>query len=47
MDWPERMELNPEVLTGKPAVKDCPTLTPDDIPACLQYASATVHAGSV
>jgi len=47
MDWQERIELNPEVLTGKPVVKDCLTLTADDIPACLRYASATVHAESV
>lgn len=62
MDWQERIELNPEVLAGKPVVKgtrlavefvvdllaqgwtvedilkNSPTLTADDIRACLQYA---------
>ena len=63
MDWEERVELNPEVLVGKPAVKGTrlsvqlilelladgwsaeevldqyPTLTRDDVLACLRYAS--------
>lgn len=71
MDWQERIELNPEVLAGKPVVKNTrlavefvvdllaqgwteeailknyPTLTADDIRACLQYASATLHAEKV
>lgn len=71
MGWKERIELNPEVLAGKPVVKgtrlavefivdllaegwteagilkNYPTLTADDIRACLQYASATLHAEKV
>ncbi len=71
MDWQERIELNPEVLAGKPVVKNTrlavefvvdllakgwteeailmnyPTLAADDIRACLQYASATLHAEKV
>ena len=63
MDWEERVELNPEVLAGKPVVKGTrlsvqlilelladdwsteevleqyPTLTRDDVLACLRYAS--------
>ena len=63
MDWEERIELNPEVLAGKPVVKGTrlsiqlilelladdwsteevldqyPTLTKDDVLACLRYAS--------
>ena len=63
MDWEERVELNPEVLAGKPVVKGTrlsvqliielladdwsteeildqyPTLTKDDVLACLRYAS--------
>jgi uncharacterized protein (DUF433 family) len=69
--WQKRIELNPEVLAGKPVVKgtrmavefvvdllaqgwteqaiveNYPTLTPADIRACLQYASATLHAEKV
>lgn len=71
VDWQERIELNPDILAGKPVVKGTrlavefiiellaegwtaemilkshPTLTPDDIRACLQYASATLHAEKV
>ena len=71
MEWQERIELNPEVLAGKPVVKNTRlavefvvdllaqgwteeailknylTLTADDIRACLQYASATLHAEKV
>ena len=63
MDWEERVDLNPEVLAGKPVVKGTrlsvqlilelladgwsteevldqyPTLTKDDVFACLRYAS--------
>ena len=63
MGWEERVELNPEVLAGKPAVKGTrlsvqlilelladgwsieeildqyPTLTKDDVLACLRYAN--------
>ncbi len=63
MDWEERVDLNPEVLAGKPVVKGTrlsvqlilelladdwsteevldqyPTLTKDDVLACLRYAS--------
>ena len=63
MDWEERIELNPEVLAGKPVVKGTrlsvqlilelladdwsteevldqyPTLTKDDVLACLRYAN--------
>lgn len=70
-DWQEQIELNPDVLTGKPVVKgtriavefvvdllaqgwteemileNYPTLTPEGIRACLQYASATLHAEKV
>lgn len=71
MDWQERIELNPDVLAGKPVVKGTRlavefvvdllaqgwteedilknylTLTADDIRACLQYASAALHAEKV
>ncbi len=71
MDWQDRIELNPKVLTGKPVVKGTrlavefvvyllaqgwteemilkshPTLTADDIRACLQYASATLQAEKI
>lgn len=71
MDWQERIELNPDVLAGKPVVrgtrlavefivdllaqgwteeavlKSYPTLTVDDIRACLQYASAALQAEKV
>jgi uncharacterized protein (DUF433 family) len=71
MAWQDRIELNPDVLAGKPVVKGTrlavefvvdllaqgwseedilknhPTLTADDIRACLQYASATLHAEKV
>jgi uncharacterized protein (DUF433 family) len=71
VDWQQRIELNPEVLTGKPVVKgtrmavefvvdllaqgwtegmilkNYPTLSAEDIRACLQYASATLHAEKV
>ena len=67
MGWQERIELNPEILAGKPVVKgtrlavefivdllaqgwseeailrSCPGLTPEDIRACLRYASAVLH----
>lgn len=66
MDWQERIELDPEVLAGKPVVntrlavefvvdllaqgwteeaifKNYPTLAADDIRACRQYASDTLH----
>ena len=63
MDWEERIELNPEILVGKPVVRGTrlsvqliielladgwtteevldqyPTLTKDDVLACLRYAS--------
>ena len=68
MDWEERVELNPEVLAGKPVVKGTrlsvqlilelladdwspeevldqyPTLTRDDVLACLRYASECMAA---
>lgn len=71
MGWQERIELNPDILAGKPVVKNTrlavefvvdllaqgwteadilenhPTLTADDIRACLQYASAALHAEKV
>ena len=71
MGWQERIELNPEVLAGKPVIKgtriavefvvdllaqgwseeailgNYPTLTAKDIRACLEYASATLHAEKV
>ena len=63
MGWEERIELNPEILVGKPIVRGArisvqlvigrladgcsveelvdlyPTLTRDDVLACLHYAS--------
>ena len=63
MDWEERIELNPEILVGKPVVRGTrlsvqliiellgdgwtvdevldqyPTLTKDDVLACLRDAS--------
>ena len=69
MDWEERVELNPEVLAGKPVVKGTrlsvqlilelladgwsseevleqyPTLTRDDVLACLRYDSYTAALG--
>lgn len=71
MDWQERIELDPNVLAGKPVVKSTrlavefivgllaegwpqeailnnyPGLTPEDIRACLNYASAVLHAEKV
>ena len=71
MDWQERIELDPNILTGKPVVKgtrlavefvvdllaqgwseeailsNYPGLTPEDIRACLNYASAVLHAEKV
>jgi uncharacterized protein (DUF433 family) len=71
MGWEERIELNPDVLAGKPVIKgtrvavefvvdllgqgwtesevlkNYPTVTAEDIRACLQYASATLHAEKV
>jgi uncharacterized protein (DUF433 family) len=71
MSWEERIELNPEVLAGKPVVKgtriavefvvglladgwteqmileNYPTITADDVRACLQYASATLQSERV
>jgi uncharacterized protein (DUF433 family) len=71
LDWQERIELNPEILTGKPVVKGTrlavefiidllaqgwseeailnsyPGLAPEDIRACLNYASALLHAEKV
>ena len=67
MSWDERIELNPDILTGKPVIKgsrlavefivdllgqgwtedeiirNYPTLSSDDIRACLQYASAALQ----
>ena len=67
LSWDKRIELNPEVLAGKPVIKgtrlavefivdlmaqgwaedeiirNYPTLTPDDLKACLQYASAALQ----
>ena len=67
MSWQERIELNPDVLAGKPVVKGTrlavefivdllaqgwteeailksyPNLTPGDVQACLQYASAALQ----
>lgn len=67
MSWDQRIELNPDVLAGKPVIKgtrlavelvvdllaqgwtedeiirNYPTLTRDDIRACLQYASAALQ----
>ena len=67
MSWDERIELNPEILAGKPVIKgtrlavefvvdlmaqgwtedeiirNYPTLSSDDIRACLQYASAALQ----
>ena len=66
MDWEERVELNSEVLAGKPVVKGTrlsvqlilelladdwsseevleqyPTLTRDDVLACLHYAASAL-----
>ncbi len=71
MDWQDRIEINPEVLVGKPVVKgtrlavefvvgllaegwteaeileNYPGLAPDDIRACLAYASARLRAEKV
>ena len=71
MNWEDRIEINPAVLTGKPIVKgtrlavefiidllangwsegqileNYPGLTPEDIRACLAYASARLHAEKV
>jgi len=68
MEWQERIELNSDILTGKPVVKgtrlavefivdllaqgwseeailnNYPGLTSEDIRACLNYASAVLHA---
>jgi uncharacterized protein (DUF433 family) len=68
MNWRERIEINPQVLVGKPVVRGTrlavefvidllaqgwseadilrsyPTLTPQDIQACLMYASAILKA---
>jgi len=68
MEWQDRIEINPDVLGGKPVVKgtrlavefvvgllaegraeaevleNYPGLTPDDIRACLAYASARLRA---
>ena len=68
MDWEERVDLNPEVLAGKPVVKGTrlsvqlilelladdwsteeildqyPTLTKDDVLACLRYASERLRS---
>lgn len=67
MGWQDRIELNPNVLAGKPVVKgtrlavefivdllaqgwteqaiieNYAGLTPEDIKACLGYASAALH----
>jgi len=67
VSWNERIELNPEILAGKPVIKgtrlavefvvdlmaqgwtedeiirNYPTLSTDDIRACLQYASAALQ----
>ena len=67
MSWDERIELNPEILAGKPVIKgtrlavelivdllaqgwtedeiirNYPTLSTDDIRACLKYASAALQ----
>jgi len=71
VNWEDRIEINPAVLTGKPIVKgtrlavefiidllangwsegqileNYPGLTPEDIRACLAYASARLHAEKV
>ena len=71
MEWQERIELNSDILTGKPVVKgtrlavefivdllaqgwseeailnNYPGLTSEDIRACLNYASAVLHAEKV
>ena len=67
MSWDQRIELNPQILAGKPVIKgtrlavelivdllaqgwtedeiirNYPTLSTDDIRACLQYASAALQ----
>ena len=67
MSWEDRIELNPDVLAGKPVIRgtrlavefvvdlmaqgwtedeiirNYPTLSSDDIRACLQYASAALQ----
>jgi uncharacterized protein (DUF433 family) len=69
--WQERIELNPNILVGKPVVKGArlavgfvvdllargwseeaildnyPGLMPEDIRACLNYASAVLHSEKV
>jgi uncharacterized protein (DUF433 family) len=71
MDWQERIELAPNIVSGKPVVKgtrlavefivdllaqgwskeailnNYPGLTLEDIRACLNYASALLHAEKV
>lgn len=47
--WPLSfiIELLAEGWTAEMILKSYPTLTPGDIRACLQYASATLHAEKV
>ncbi len=71
MSWRERIQVDPNVLVGKPVVKgtrlavefildllaqgwsqddilkNYPGLTPDDIRACLAYASTILQAEKV
>ena len=71
MGWEERIELNPDVLAGKPVVKGTrlavefivelladgwteetilaqyPGVVPEDIHACLRYASERLQAEKV
>lgn len=71
MTWQDRIEINTEVLSGKPIVKgtriavehiidllangwkftdileNYPEIAPEDIRACLAYASARLHAEKV
>lgn len=71
INWQERIEINPAILTGKPVIRgtrlavefiielmaqgwseaeilrNYPGLTPQDLKACLAYASAALKAEKV
>ena len=71
VEWRERIEVNPEVMTGKPVIKgsrltvdhviellaegwtteqiteEYPGITPEDVAACLAYASEVLKSEKV